>query len=103
MDVWSRGLGNRTLNLRLQNVNLEILEDGSLRIKGVMGPPVFWNFAVTMRKEDIAEFMNLINKTPDCVDFIVHSKEKYRIYSKMIRVVLSFIFNAVKFLIKKKV
>jgi hypothetical protein len=96
MDVWSRGLGNRTLNLRLEETTTEILEDGSLKIKGIMGPPVYWNFAITMKKEDIVDFFKLVNRTPDCVDFLVHSKNRWSIYYTMIKGTSKFLLTTIK-------
>ena len=96
MDVWSKGLGTRTLNLRLEDTVTEILDDGSLRIKGVMGSPEYWNFAITMSEDDLIDFFKLVNKTPDCVDFLVHSKERWNIYYSLIKGALRFIITTLK-------
>jgi hypothetical protein len=61
-----------------------------------MGPPVYWNFTIIMSKDDLIDFFKLVNKTPDCVDFLVHSNERWTVYYSMIKGALRFIIITLK-------
>ncbi len=96
MDLWSKGLGSRTLNLRLEKADTEILEDGSVKIKGAMGPPVHWRFSLRMKEEDLVDFFMLVNKTPDCAEFLANSEERWSVYSAMIKGSFRFVLATLK-------
>ena len=61
MKLWSKGLGRMTLTMNFNNYYAES-EDGILYIKGKITDPVFWNFVITIHKEDIPGLANILFK-----------------------------------------
>jgi len=62
MDLWSKGLGKRVLRLRLSERDEMVEEDGHLVIRGVMGPPVYWDYAVSLSERDVVEFLEFLKQ-----------------------------------------
>lgn len=61
MKIWSKGLGRMTLSMDFNNYYAEI-EDGVLYIKGKITDPVYWNFVITITRDDIPGLANIMFK-----------------------------------------
>ena len=61
MKIWSKGLGTMVLNMDFRNYYVE-MDNGNLLIKGRITNPVMWNFVITIEKNDIRGFANIIFK-----------------------------------------
>lgn len=86
MEVWSKGLGNTALNLELGEGEVEN-RHSAVVLKGVIGKPVFWDYTITMEKEDIIGFMDVITQ-PNFIGFLMDSKNRWKILFSIIRSVL---------------
>ena len=83
MDLWSKGLGKRVLRLRLGERDEMVEEDGQLVIRGVMGPPVYWQYAVTLSERDVVDFLEFL-KQPAPVRFLVSAEKRRKILTTMV-------------------
>lgn len=83
MDLWSKGLGKRVLRLRLGERDEMVEEDGHLVIRGVMGPPVYWNYAVTLSERDVVDFLEFL-KQPAPVRFLASAGKRRKILTTMV-------------------
>ena len=61
MKVWSKGLGTMTIVMDFRKIYLEI-ENGKLLVKGQITDPVFWNYVITIEKNDIRGLANMFFK-----------------------------------------
>ena len=48
MELWSKGLGNRVLSLRLGERQALVKKNRDLVIEGVMHAPVYWDYTVSL-------------------------------------------------------
>ena len=78
MVLWSKGLGKLVLKLRLSERSGMSDRDGNLAIDGTMGPPTFWDYAVTLHEKDVVEFIGLLQK-PAPVRFLVAAPKRWAI------------------------
>ncbi len=62
MKIWSKGLGTMVLLMDFRNYCVEMNETGDLLIKGQITDPVFWNFVITVKREDIKGVANIALK-----------------------------------------
>lgn len=79
MDLWSKGLGKRVLNLKLNERTQTDMADSKMVITGVMGPPVYWDYTVKMTARDITEFLEMLTKGDAPTTFIGRSAARWRI------------------------
>ena len=89
MEVWSRGLGDKKLNLRLNETKVENCGE-TIVIRGVMGAPVYWDFSITMEKEDILDVF-IVATQRDTVGFLLQSKKCLSLYLKITGGVIKFL------------
>ncbi len=61
MKLWSKGLGKMTLTMDFNNYYAES-EGGILYVKGKITDPVYWNFVITIKSEDIPGLANILFK-----------------------------------------
>ena len=78
MDLWSKGLGKRVLNLRLRERKALVERDGKLEIDGVMGAPVFWDYRVSLGERDVLDFLDFL-KGPVPVQYLVGAEKRWMI------------------------
>jgi hypothetical protein len=78
MDLWSKGLGKRVLNLRLREREALVERDGKLEIDGVMGAPVFWDYRVSLGERDVLDFLDFL-KGPVPVQYLVGAERRWTI------------------------
>ena len=78
MVLWSKGLGKLVLKLRLSERSGMSDRDGGLAIDGTMGPPTFWDYAVTLHEKDVVDFLGLLQK-PASVRFLVAAPKRWAI------------------------
>jgi len=92
MVLWSKGLGKLVLKLRLSERSGMSDRDGNLAIEGTMGPPTFWNYAVTLQEKDVVDFIELLQK-PAPVRFLVAAPKRWTILKAALAGALSFLWR----------
>jgi hypothetical protein len=78
MDLWSKGLGKLVLGLRLSERSQMIEEDGAIAIRGNMGKPVFWDYAVYLKEEDVVDFLGFLRQPP-AIRYMIASDQRWKI------------------------
>lgn len=82
MDFWSKGLGKKTIQLRLSKG--ESLKSGDLLyLRGQMEAPVDWEYIMPMRGGDLIDFFGLL-KDPSVAEFVYASPRRWKLYGAMI-------------------
>jgi hypothetical protein len=84
MDLWSKGLGRMVLGVRLSDRSELRAEDDEIVIRGTMGAPVYWGYAVRMGSEDVIDFIELL-KQPAALGFVVTSQSRWKILGAALR------------------
>ncbi len=90
MDLWSKGLGKRVLNLRLRERRALGERDGQLEIDGVMGAPVFWDYSVSLGERDVLDFLDFL-KGPVPVQYLVGAEKRWTILATALAGALLFL------------
>ncbi len=62
MRIWSKGLGKMVLTMDFRNYYVELDPEGDLLIKGEIVDPVYWNFVITVKRDDIKGLANIVFK-----------------------------------------
>jgi hypothetical protein len=78
MILWSKGLGKLVLNLRLSERSGTSARGETFVVDGTMGPPTFWNYAVTLNEEDVVDFISLLRQ-PAPTRFLVATPKRWAI------------------------
>jgi hypothetical protein len=82
MNFWSKGLGRRTIDLRLGAG--EAIDGGDkLYVRGQMEAPVSWEYIMRLRTDDLADFFELL-RDPALVDYVYGSPERWRLIRGMV-------------------
>jgi hypothetical protein len=82
MNFWSKGLGRRTIDMRLGAG--EAVNGGDvLYVKGQMEAPVSWEYIMRLQTDDLADFFGLL-RDPALVDFVYDSPERWRLIRGMV-------------------
>ena len=93
MEIWSRGLGTRKLNLRLGEAKVEDCGD-TMVIRGKMGPPVWWDFSITMTEEDVDDILHVAAQQ-GTISFVLGAKNRRHLYftvvKQAVQIVLKFV------------
>ena len=90
MDLWSKGLGKRVLNLRLRERQALAERDGQLEIEGVMGAPVFWDYSVSLGERDVLDFLDFL-QDPVPVEYLVGAEKRRTILATALAGALLFL------------
>ncbi len=61
MNVWSKGLGQRSLNLKLGDGEVRT-ESNQLFVEGMIEEPVWWEYRITLGVEDVTDIANIIGR-----------------------------------------
>ncbi|MCZ7530159.1 MAG: hypothetical protein M5U31_07305 [Acidimicrobiia bacterium] len=78
MKFWSKGLGERTVSLRLSDG--EAIKSGDrLYVKGQTEEPVSWDYIMPLRGADFVEFVTLLRE-PTVVRYLYQSPNRWRLY-----------------------
>lgn len=81
MQFWSKGLGRRTISLRLRDG--EAVKSGEhLYVKGRTEEPVSWDYVMPMAGDDFREFVALL-RNPAIAEFMYRSPRRWRLYAKL--------------------
>jgi hypothetical protein len=75
MDLWSKGLGRRVLSLSLAERQALETRDTEFVMSGVMHAPTFWDYEVTLDRQDVVEFLELLQR-PDVVRFVAVDEQR---------------------------
>lgn len=84
MDLWSKGLGKRVLSLALTERDSIVIDEDQLVIEGVMHAPTYWSYAVTLDRQDITEFLDLLQR-PEAVRFVFEDEQRNQLLSAALR------------------
>ncbi len=82
MNFWSKGLGEKTIDLHLGKGEAHPGAD-QLYVKGQTEAPVSWEYIVALRGEDFVDFFALL-RDPAMADFIYDSPDRWRLLGGMI-------------------
>ena len=82
MNFWSKGLGKRTIDLRLGKGEAHPGAD-HLYVKGRVEAPVSWEYIMALRGEDFVDFFALLRE-PAMADSIYRSPHRWRLLFGMI-------------------
>ena len=93
MEIWSKGLGAKTLNLRLGEANVEDCGDRMV-IRGKMGPPVYWDFSITMTEEDVDDILHVAAQR-GTISFLLGANKRWYLYVTVIKQVLKIVLKFV--------
>jgi len=93
MEVWSKGLGTKHLNLRLGEANVEDCGD-TMVIRGKMGPPVWWNYSITMTEEDVVDLLHVAAQR-GTISFLLVAKNRWRLYFTAVKQVVKLVTRLV--------
>ncbi|MEW6201404.1 MAG: hypothetical protein AB1546_05480 [bacterium] len=91
MKVWSKGLGDIELILDFEKYRIEkekSAEGEKIYIKGIITDPVYWDFRITMTKNDVPGLLNIALNSSIILLFL-----------RNIRASMSFIFR--RFVLRK--
>jgi hypothetical protein len=75
MDLWSKGLGRRVLSLSLDERDALETRGSDFVISGVMHAPTFWDYEVTLDRQDVVDFLDLLQR-PDVVRFVAVDEQR---------------------------
>ena len=78
MDLWSKGLGRLVLGVRLSERSAMGADADEAVIRGTMGAPVYWDYAVRLGADDVIDFTELL-KQPAAIGFVVTSRYRWQI------------------------
>ena len=78
MALWSKGLGRLVLTMRLSERETMQPEAGELVMRGTMGEPTYWNWAVNLGEEDVLDFLVLLRQ-PAVVGYMIRSPQPGRL------------------------
>lgn len=81
MHFWSKGLGNRTISLRLDDG--EAVKSGDrLYVRGRTEEPVSWDYVMPLTGSDLVDFVALL-RDPAVAEFMYRSEHRWRLYARL--------------------
>lgn len=89
MDLWSKGLGRLVLGVRLSERSELSADADETVIRGTMGAPVYWDYAVRLDSDDVIDFTDLL-KQRATVGFLVTSRHRWQILGSALHSVVAF-------------
>ncbi len=84
MDLWSKGLGRLVLALRLSERADMDVEEGELVMRGTMGEPTYWDWAVNLDEADVVEFILFLRRR-ESIRFMVSDRLGRRMLVRAVR------------------
>jgi hypothetical protein len=69
MRFWSKGLGERELDIELEN-SIITKEEGNVVMRGILKAPVKWNYEITLFGEDVGGLLRVMISIPGIVYFL---------------------------------
>jgi hypothetical protein len=69
MRFWSKGLGERELDIELDK-SIITKEEGKVVLRGILKAPVTWNYEVTLFNEDVGGVFRVMLSIPGIVYFM---------------------------------
>jgi hypothetical protein len=98
MDLWSKGLGRLVLTIRLSERRGMGLDEEDLVMKGTMGKPTYWDWAVNLKDEDVVDFLRFL-KRPAPIRFIVESADRWTMLRTALEGALLFALRSIRYMI----
>jgi hypothetical protein len=92
MILWSKGLGKLVLNLRLSERSGTSDRSETFVIDGTMGPPTFWDYAVTLNENDVVDFISLLRQ-PAPTRFLVATPKRWAILKTALAGLMFFLWR----------
>ena len=86
MELWSKGLGTKTVNLSFGEAEMKDCGDRVV-ISGKMGPPVYWDYTVTMTEKDLSDVLYLAAQK-GTISFLLGAKRRRSLYFIMVKQVM---------------
>jgi hypothetical protein len=78
MDLWSKGLGRLVLTMRLNERDDEMaIEERDLVMRGTMGKPTYWDWAVNIGEVDVVDFLVFLRQ-PEPIRYMVASDRRWK-------------------------
>jgi|GEM_PF-3514217 len=78
MKFWSKGLGRRTVSLRLRSGD-PVKSGDLLYVRGSTEEPVVWDYAMMLASSDLVEFVTLLRE-PTIARFLYRSPRRWHLY-----------------------
>ncbi len=97
MDFWSKGLGNRTVSLRLGNGDA-VKSGDKLYVKGQTEEPIVWDYIMPVRSTDLVEFVDLL-RDEHLVEYLYRSPHRWRLYWTLLVGGLRFVGLLAKYMV----
>lgn len=97
MEFWSKGLGKRTVALRLSNG--EAVKSGDiLYVKGQTETPIVWDYIMPLKGADFVEFVDLL-RDERVAEYLYRSPHRWRLYRTLLFGGLRFLALLVKHMV----
>ncbi len=100
MDLWSKGLGKRVLSLTLGERDSLAIKSDELVIEGVMSGPTFWDYAVTLDRQDITDFLDMLQE-PEAVRFVAVDDHRGKVLKTALSSAVYFAAHTLRMLITR--
>lgn len=97
MEFWSKGLGNRTVSLRL-SAGEAVKSGDRLYVQGRTEEPVVWDYIMPLRGADFTEFFTLL-RDPRVAKYLYQSPHRWRLYRTLLVGGTRFLWLLVCFLV----
>ncbi len=81
MNFWSKGLGEKTMDLRLGKGEAHPGAD-RLYVKGHVEEPVSWEYIMALRGEDLEDILALL-RDPVMADYIFAAPDRWRLIGRL--------------------
>jgi len=95
MKVWSKGLGS--IELKLDFSSYSVRKDGNQTyIEGLITDPVYWDFRITMTKEDIKGLLHVATQWHMILFFLSNMSEMMKFFFQSIIKRLYYLTNPFK-------
>ena len=82
MEFWSKGLGEKKIELSLTKGE-SLLSEGTVCLRGTVEEPVSWEYIMRLTDDDMVDFFALL-KEPALADYLYESPNRWRIYRDMV-------------------
>ncbi len=97
MDFWSKGLGKRTVSLRLSDG--EAIKSGDrLYVRGTTEEPVVWDYIMPLQGDDLVEVVGLLGDRR-VVEYLYRSPDRWRLYGSLVLGGARFLVLLLKYMI----
>lgn len=97
MEFWSKGLGKRTVALRLSDGDA-VKSGDTLYVKGQTEDPIVWDYIMPLKGADFVEFVGLL-RDEKVAEYLYRSPHRWRLYRTLLFGGLRFLALLVKYMV----